>query len=86
MSNLTFTTQDFFSTQGKYMHYLTFGGTFVFLVPQRKPTTFPRGTILILTLAGGGVGVDPASGGSEVHTTLLHSKMFYTLKIIAKNA
>lgn len=32
--------------------------------PQRNPTTFPRGTILILTLAGGGVGVVTASRGS----------------------
>lgn len=50
------------------MVYLTFGGTLVFFVPQRKPTTFPRGTILILTLSGGGVGVDTASRGSDVQT------------------
>lgn len=51
---------------------LTFGGERGFLVPQRKPTTFPRGTILILTLGGGSVGVVTASRGSvagnDTHT------------------
>lgn len=35
------------------------------LVPQRNPTTLPRGTILTLRLAGGDVGVARASRGSE---------------------
>lgn len=43
---------------------LTLGMDPRLLVPQRKPTTFPRGTILILTLAGGGVGVATSSRGS----------------------
>lgn len=43
---------------------LTFGAERGFLVPQRNPTTFPRGTNLTLTLAGEGVGVATASRGS----------------------
>lgn len=38
----------------------------MFLVPQRKPTTLPRGTILILMLAAGGIAVVTASRGSAV--------------------
>ncbi|MEQ2212671.1 hypothetical protein XENOCAPTIV_003119, partial [Xenoophorus captivus] len=45
---------------------LTLGGERGLLVPQRKPTTFPRGTILIFTLAGGDVGVATTSKGSVV--------------------
>lgn len=46
--------------------HLTLGGERRLLVPQRKPTTFPRGTILIFRLAGGDVGVATTSRGSAV--------------------
>lgn len=44
--------------------HLIFGAHRGLLVPQRNPTTLPRGTILTLRLAGGGVGLARASTGS----------------------
>ena len=46
------------------------------LLPHRNPTTFPRGTNLTLTLAGGGVGVATASRGSGEQETGVVAEAF----------